>query len=73
MKKRIGQYISEGIKPKLKRPAVLSKNGEYDMILCEHVFYETSMPNSLIPKIGTSKPPKKKYTYSQLIDMGYIP
>ena len=47
------------------------RNEKYSMELLNTGFYQTTMPNSIVGKIGASYPPKKKYNYDELIKNGW--
>jgi hypothetical protein len=48
-----------------------NENDRYLMELHSDGYYRTQMPETKVPKIGVTKPKKKKFTYQQLIDKGY--
>ena len=72
MKKKhvIGNYIRKGIRPKVKPRFMHHEDEEYLMELIGG-FYETQRPKETVGKIGVSYPPKKKFTYKELINLGY--
>jgi len=48
-----------------------NKSEKWSMEHIKKGVYQTSKPYLLVGKIGTSYPPKKKYTYDELIKTGW--
>jgi len=54
-------------------PKIMSKKGEYDKVHFENGIYYTTMPRSLVGKIGNSYPKKRAIPYKELVEDGYTP